>query len=160
MDRVLNTNDDLKMKFDQQYSTEIQDLKARYTKDLEMVKQNLIDVYETKTTHLTERRDELDYRNNKLEKQLSDRQAAYEELLYEFRNLQKNTDEEVGHLRIQTRSRDDEINRVTHLYEDNLVLVKETKLECEALKCKIDLLKTEYYKLESQSREGSSDIKA
>lgn len=65
---------------------------------------------------------------------MSDRQAAYEELLYEYRNLQKATDEEVGHLRIQTRSKDDEINRVTHLYEDNLVLVKETKMECEALK--------------------------
>ena len=53
MDRVLNTNDDLKLKFDQQYSNEIQDLKERYTKDLEMVKSNLVDVYETKTEHLT-----------------------------------------------------------------------------------------------------------
>lgn len=38
MDRVLNTNDDLKLKFDQQYTNEMQDLKERYTKDLEMVK--------------------------------------------------------------------------------------------------------------------------
>ena len=68
MDRVLNTNDDLKLKFDQQYSNEIQDLKERYTKDLEMVKSNLVDVYETKTEHLTQRRDELDMRNTKLEK--------------------------------------------------------------------------------------------
>ena len=35
MDRVLNTNDDLKLKFDQQYTNEMQDLKERYTKDLE-----------------------------------------------------------------------------------------------------------------------------
>lgn len=38
MDRVLNTNDDVKSKFDQQYSNEIQDLKTRYAKDLEMIK--------------------------------------------------------------------------------------------------------------------------
>ena len=68
MDRVLNTNDDLKLKFDQQYSNEIHDLKERYTKDLEMIKSNLVDVYETKTEHLTQRRDELDMRNTKLEK--------------------------------------------------------------------------------------------
>jgi molecular chaperone GrpE (heat shock protein) len=68
MDRVLNTNDDLKLKFDQQYTNEMQDLKERYTKDLEMVKNNLIDVYETKTEHLTERRDELERRCHKLEK--------------------------------------------------------------------------------------------
>ena len=31
---------------------EVEDLKTRYTKDLELVKRNLIDVYETKTKHL------------------------------------------------------------------------------------------------------------
>jgi len=85
MDRVLNTNDDLKTKFDEKFTTEVNELKRRYQKDVELVKQNLIDVYETKTTHLTERRDELDIRNHKLEKQLADRSAAYEELLTEFR---------------------------------------------------------------------------
>ena len=47
---------------------EVEDLKNRYTKDLELVKRNLIDVYETKTQHLSERKDELELRNNKLEK--------------------------------------------------------------------------------------------
>ena len=124
------------------------------------MKQNLIDVYETKTQHLTERRDELDIRNTKLEKQLADRQAAYEELLTEFRQMQKITDEEIGHLRISTRAREDEVQRVTHLYEDNMILVKETKMESESLKAKIDVLKSEYYKLESTARQGSSEIKA
>jgi len=109
MDRVLNTNDDLKLKFDQQYTNEMQDLKERYAKDLDMVKQNLIDVYETKTVHLTERRDELEIRCNKLEKQLSDRSKSYEELLFEFRSLQKTTDEEIGLLRVGTRAKDEEI---------------------------------------------------
>ena len=70
------------------------------------------------------------------------------------------TDEEIGHLRISTRARDDEVNRVTHLYEDNLILVKETKMENESLRQKIDVLKTEYYKIEATAREGTADIKA
>lgn len=41
-----------------------------------------------------------------------------------------------------------------------MVLVKETKLESEALKSKIDVLKTEYYKLESTARQGTADIRA
>jgi progesterone-induced-blocking factor 1 len=109
---------------------------------------------------LTERKEELEMRLSKLEKQLSDRGQAYEELLYEYRKLQKATDEEIGHLRVQARSRDDEVQRVTNLYEDNMVLVKETKLESEALKSKIDVLKTEYYKLESTARQGTADIRA
>jgi len=38
---------------------------------------------------------------------------------------------------------------VTNLYEDNLLLVKELKLENEAIKQKQELLKSEYYKLEA-----------
>lgn len=87
MERVLNANDEIKSKFDQKYTSEIEDMKSRYTKDLELMKQNLTDIYETKTQHLTERRDELEIRNTKLDKQLADRQAAYEELLTEFRHM-------------------------------------------------------------------------
>jgi progesterone-induced-blocking factor 1 len=83
---------------------------------------------------------------------VNDKSTAYEELLYEFRNLQKNNDEELGHLRVATRGRTDEVARVTHMYEDNMILVKETKMENETLKAKIDVLKTEYYKLESTAR--------
>ena len=41
-----------------------------------------------------------------------------------------------------------------------MILVKETKMENESLKAKIDVLKNEYYKLESTARQGNSDIKA
>ena len=68
MERVLTANDDIKSKYDSKYGQELEDLKARYTKDLEMLKQNLVGVYETKTQHLTERRDELEIRNTKLDK--------------------------------------------------------------------------------------------
>ena len=50
--------------------------------------------------------------------------------------------------------------RIQHLYEDNLILVKEIKLENEALRSKLDVLKSEYYKLESTARQGNADIKA
>lgn len=33
-----------------------------------------------------------------------------------------------------------------------MILVKETKMESESLKSKIDVLKSEYYKLESTAR--------
>lgn len=46
------------------------------------------------------------------------------------------------------------------LYEDNIVMVKDMKIENEALKSKIDILKSEYYKLESTHRQGNADIKA
>jgi len=48
--------------------------------------------------------------------------------------------------------------RVTHLYEDNLILVKELKIENEAIKQKQDVLKSEYYKLEASSWAKNADV--
>jgi hypothetical protein len=41
-----------------------------------------------------------------------------------------------------------------------MILVKETKMESESLKAKIDILKTEYYKIESVARQGTAEIRA
>lgn len=74
--------------------------------------------------------------------------------------MQRSTDEEIGTLRVSLRARDEEVTRVNHIYEQNMMLVKETKLESESLKAKIDLLKTEYYKVEAMAREGTAEVRA
>lgn len=160
MDRVLNANDDIKSKFESQYSNEIQDLKDRQAKELELAKSNLVDIYERRVDDLRDRKDDLERRNHKLETDLREKNKNYEDLIFEFRQLQKTGDEEMGHLKLDVRSKQDQVNRIQHLYEDNLLLVKETKLENEALRAKLDILKSEYYKLESTARQGSADIKA
>lgn len=160
MDRVLNANDDIKSKFENQYSNEIQDLKDRQAKELELTKSNLIDIYERRVDDLRDRKDDLERRNHKLESDLRDKTKCYEDLIFEFRHLQKTGDEEMGHLKLDVRSKQDAVSRIQHLYEDNLLLVKETKLENEALRAKLDILKSEYYKLESTARQGSADIRA
>ena len=67
MERVLNANDDVKSKFDLQYTKEIEELKNRQAKELASAKQNLVDVYERKVEYLTERKDEQERRILKLE---------------------------------------------------------------------------------------------
>ena len=135
-------------------------MKERHRKELEIAKNSLIEVYEKKVEYQRESRDELERRVTKLEQDLQSKSKSYEELLFEFRSLQRSGDEEIGTLKLASKSKADELVRVTHLYEDNMVLVKELKLENENLKQKIDVLKGEYYKLESLSRQGNADIKA
>lgn len=67
MERVLNTNDDVKSKFEVQYTKEIQDLKDRHAKELEMAKGHLTDIYEKRIDYLKERKDESERRVLKLE---------------------------------------------------------------------------------------------
>ena len=78
MDRVLSANDDVKSKFETQYTAEIQELKDRQTKELQHAKQNLTDVYERKVEYLTERKDEQERRINKLESDLREKGKNYE----------------------------------------------------------------------------------
>ena len=90
---------------------------------------------------MTDRKDEQERRIHKLESDLRDKCKSYEELLFEFRSLQKNGDLENGSLKLEARSKQDQVLRIKHLYEDNLLLVKESKLENESLKQKLDMLK-------------------
>jgi len=96
MDRVLSANDDVKSKFDQQYSREMQELKDRQTKELGEAKQNLVDLYERKVEYLTERKDEQERRITKLESDLREKSKVYEDVVFEFRQFQKNADLELG----------------------------------------------------------------
>jgi len=87
MDRVLAANDDVKSKFDMQYTKEIEDLKDRQGKELSLAKQNLTDLYERKVEYLTDRKDEQERRILKLEQDYREKNKAYEEMLFEFRQL-------------------------------------------------------------------------
>jgi hypothetical protein len=49
MDKALNANDEIKQKFDQHYSSEVEDLKSRYKTDLEQIKSNLVEVHQAKS---------------------------------------------------------------------------------------------------------------
>lgn len=68
MDRALSANDEIKNKFDSQFTSEVEDLKNRYKRDLDTIKANLVEMHEVKAQNLTERKEELELRNAKLEK--------------------------------------------------------------------------------------------
>ena len=160
MDRVLNTSDETKNKFEQQYTREINELKDRHSKELELTKRNLSEINDKRCDYLKERKEECERQVMKLENDLREKNKQYDELMFEFRKIQRSGDEEVSHLKAQVRAKTDELHRVQNLYEDNMTLVKETKLEAEVHKQKLDVLKSEYYKLEATNRQGSAEIRA
>lgn len=69
------------------------------------MKQNLTDLYERKVEYLTERKNEQERRILKLEADLRDKSKSYEELIFEFRSLQKSGDEELGQLKLDVRAK-------------------------------------------------------
>lgn len=82
----------------------------------------------------------------------------YDTLLIEYRAVERKANDEISEMNLELRMKRDEVERITHLYEDNLILVKELKGENEIVKQKLDLVKSEYYELESKSRTTNSDV--
>ena len=65
----------------------------------------MTDLYERKVDYLTERKDEQERRITKLEADLRDKSKSYEELIFEFRSLQKAGDEQLGQLKLDVRAK-------------------------------------------------------
>jgi len=63
-------------------------------------------------------------------------------------------------LKIQLTIKLEELERVTNLYQEHLALVKALSLEKEAYKDKLDLMRNELIRKESQFKDENSDIKA
>jgi progesterone-induced-blocking factor 1 len=135
-------------------------LKEAHEKELQLHKQNLAEVYEKKIEYLREAKEESEMRLARVERDLLEKATSYDEILLEFRKMQARTDEAVGGVSHELRYKSDELVRITHLYEDNLSLVKEYKLENVTLKEKMDLIKNDYYRLEANERQKNADALA
>ena len=77
-----------------------------------------------------------------------------------YRTLQTKFNDEMSGIRLQVRMKSDEAERVRNLYEENLIQLKEARLENEQLKDRQDVIKSEYYKMESVVRTQGADVKA
>ena len=69
-------------------------------------------------------------------------------------------EEEFASIKLDLRMKEDELEHKSLLYDDNLQLLKQSQMEIEMLKSKVDILRSEYYQLESRGRQESSDIRA
>ena len=160
LERLLNNAGDYGSAAQKKHTEELNQLKLIHEKDLQMHKDNLCEVYEKKIEYLREAKEESEMRLAKTERDLSEKTASYDEILVEYRKIERMVDEEIGDVKLELRLKRDEAQRITHLYEENLSLVKELKLENAVLKEKLDLVKNDYYRLEAMERQKNADALA
>lgn len=160
LERLLNNNTENGNGAYKKHLAELTQLKEAHEKQLQLHRENLSEVFERKIEYLKEAKDESDMRLAKAERDLLEKTVAYDEILIEFRKLQTRTDEAVGSVGHELRYKSDELVRITHLYEDNLALVKELKLENAMYKDKLEIVKQDYYRVEANERQKNADALA
>jgi len=160
IDKMLNSNDSAISKYEEKYMQQLDELKDKHRKEIEVTKSSITEIYEKRIQYLTECKDENDIKVVHLEQQLKDKGNEYEELLSEYHGLKKKFDEECTTLRLELRFKIDEIAKLTTKYEEELKGYKDCQLEVQSLKEKLELLRMECYKMENAFRQSMSDIKA
>ena len=94
----------------------------------------MADLYEKKIEYLKDAKEESDNKLMRAERLLSEKERLSADFEEKYRMVSRIADEQIGETKLDLRMKTDEISRVTHLYEDNLMLVKELKIENEATK--------------------------
>ena len=154
------TKDDFSQKFSNKFDKDLSEAKEKHLKELDLTKRNITELYEKRLQFLKDSKDESDSRVLRLEAEIKEKDESYNDLLIEHRKLESRVSSEVNELRMQARMKTDEYQRISNLYEDNLILVKETKIENEHIRTKLEIVKQDYYKLESAKRTENADMHA
>lgn len=160
LERLLNSTGDYGSSAHKKHLEELNLLKQAHEKELIIHKENLSEVYEKKIEYLREAKEESDIRLAKAERDLLDKTKAYEEILIEYRKIERMVDEEISTVKQELSLKSTEAQSISQRYEENLALVKEYKLENAVLKEKLDLVKNDYYRLEAMERQKNADALA
>lgn len=160
LEKLLNNNGEFGSAASRKHLEELSRIKETHEKELQMHKENLTEVYEKKIEYLREAKEESDMRLAKAERDLLEKTKSYDEILIEYRKIERMVDTEVGNIKLELRHKKEEVIRVSNYYEENLSLVKELKLENSNLKEKLDIVKNDYYRLEAVERQKNADALA
>jgi len=152
--------DDVRTRYETKYLEQLNDLKEGHKKDLESAKATLTEIYEKRIQSLSQEKGDADMKLVAIEQRLKNKSDQYEELLQENHALQKKLNEDSSSLRVELRFKEEETMKLTNQYEEQLHNYKEVQIEALALKEKLDVLRAEYYKLESSNRQDQADIRA
>ena len=82
------------------HAREIDSLREKAAKDIELAKEGLSDLYEKKIEYLTEAKDESQSRLLRTERLLKDKEKEYDSLLTEYRKIEKISDDELRSTRL------------------------------------------------------------
>ncbi len=132
LERLLNTKDEQSHENHLRHIKEVDDLREKHQKDVDLAKNSLADLYEKKVEYLQDAKDESEGKLLRLERLFSEKEGQYDDLMTEYRKIEKLSDAELQQTRLDVRLKSDELMRITHLYEDNMLLVKELKVENES----------------------------
>ena len=160
LNKLLDAKTDHSFNFEEKFRKEINELRDRHAKELDLIRSNLSDVHEKRVEYLNEAKDSSERKLLRCEQDLKDKSEAYDMLLLEFRANQNRLEESLQELRSELRIKSENLERTHNIYEDTIKTLRHSKEENELLKAKVDLFRQEFYKSESKCAQENAELKA
>ena len=159
-DKMLKTQDDIISKYEAKHREQISELKRNHEYELESTKSTIMDIYEKRILYLTSSKDEIEHKLEETQKELKKKMEEYEKLLFDYKESKRGLQEECASLRLQLRFKTDEATRLSSMYEEQINGYKEAQIEAQVSNDKLELLRSECYRLESALNQTQITAKA
>jgi progesterone-induced-blocking factor 1 len=168
--RLLQVKDESKSDADRNMQTEIKRMREKMKKDLESIKQNAQATFERENRMLRDAKDHAENQAEKLRLQLKESQDGYDQLnieyvyyfyitftnyiySYRYNTLRNTMEKQLNQLNSDINVKNFKIETITMSLMQTNNNLKQCQGEIEVMRKKLDVLKTAYYNLESESKE-------
>ncbi|EFC38637.1 hypothetical protein NAEGRDRAFT_73664 [Naegleria gruberi] len=157
-DKLLSTREESKTEYERSLQEEIQKLKEKTQKDLDIIKQNSQENYERENRMLKESKDGAEAQVEKLKRQVEDLKETNTNVMMEFRTLQSTLEKQISEIRTQANLKIFDNERLQVSLMEHAENLKQSKIESEIMKKKLDVLKTEYYSLQNSTGKKITEL--
>lgn len=160
LQELLTTKHNADLSYEKRLNDDLASLRDKSNRELELTKNNLSEIYEKQIRFLKDQKEDLEFKVSSLTSQLREKQTQYEDLLKDNRSFQGKLDHELGELRVNSRVRGEELERLRIQYEDAKNEIRVYQSENEMLKDKLSIMRSEFYKNDAARERETSDIRS
>ena len=129
-----------------------ENLENKYKNDIEKLNSNLSKLNESKIKFLSQQNNELKEKLSKTEKKLNELYLSNDNLSLETKTYINSLKDEIEYNKIQMKIKDEDLNRLNNVYNDNIDVIKMLQNEINILKEKNKVLLDEFQKMISQEK--------
>lgn len=108
---------------------QVSELKDKHQYQIEMAKNNLVDIYQKQIRFLKEAIDEKEIKSENMERELRERTRENEQLTIETRQFQRKFDSDLSQARVSLKIKSEELDRINNIYQETLGNLNAHKLD-------------------------------
>eukprot|EP00736_Rhodelphis_marinus_P006554 Rmarinus@m.15680 len=150
-EKLTALNDQQRTTYEERLASELEKIREKASKDLEKIHESSRSMYERELDSVRRARDEALEEVKRTTTQLADLQHRYDDLVQTMRTTQVTVDSQLGELRSDLKMKVFELERLTAAHAEADSSVTRLRIENEELVAKCEVMRTEYFQLQTQT---------